>query len=115
MEQFRHQEVTRYVSMTNHMWSGFNLLGHLPTWQRLPADIQDVITRNAAIYVRLQREDQQAANDAARAVLEDDGLVFNDTDPAPFRARLSGVYAAWKERLGTQCWSLLEEAAGRLA
>jgi tripartite ATP-independent transporter DctP family solute receptor len=115
MEQFRHQEVTRYVSMTNHMWSGFNLLGHLPTWQRLPADIRDVITRNAAIYVRLQREDQQAANDAARAVLEDDGLIFNDTDPAPFRARLSGVYAAWKERLGTRCWSLLEEAAGRLA
>lgn len=31
---------------------------------------------------------------------------------APFRRQLSGFYAAWKDRLGTKCWSLLEAAAG---
>ena len=26
----------KYISMTNHMWSGFNQLAHLATWQRCP-------------------------------------------------------------------------------
>src|SRR5258707_9478287 len=29
-------EVTKYVSTTNHMWSGFNLLANLRFWQGLP-------------------------------------------------------------------------------
>ena len=50
-------------------------------------------------------------NTAAHATLARRGLVFNDVDAAPFRAQLSGVYASWKERLGTRCWSLLEQSA----
>jgi tripartite ATP-independent transporter DctP family solute receptor len=110
VELFRLDEVVRYVSMTNHMWSGFNLLAHLPTWKRLPADVTTVIERNVAKYVRLQRRDQAQMNVAARATLARRGLVFNEVDAAPFRARLSGVYAAWKERLGNRCWTLLEDS-----
>jgi tripartite ATP-independent transporter DctP family solute receptor len=55
LEGFKLYEVVKYVSMTNHMWSGYNLMAHLPTWQRLPADLQAVIERNAAKYVRQQR------------------------------------------------------------
>ena len=43
-DQFKLYEVVQYVAMTNHMWSGFNLLAHLPTWQRLPEDIKPVVT-----------------------------------------------------------------------
>jgi TRAP-type transport system periplasmic protein len=114
MELFRHYEVMKYVSMTNHMWSGFNLIAHLPTWNRLPRDIQAAIDRNATKYVRLQREDQAAANTAARATLARH-LRFHEVDAAPFRAALSGVYARWKNTLGARCWSLLEDEAGRLA
>jgi tripartite ATP-independent transporter DctP family solute receptor len=116
MELFRHYEVMKYVSVTNHMWSGFNLLAHLPTWNRLPADVQAAIDRHAATYVRRQREDQEAANRAARGAIAKHGVQINDVaDPAPFRARLSGVYASWRKTLGTKCWSLLEAEAGRLA
>ena len=114
MNLFRHYEVMKYVSMTNHMWSGFNLLGNQAAWRRLPADIQGIIERNAARFVRLQRQDQQAANDAARGAMTQRGLAFNDVDTAPFRARLSGVYASWRQALGTRCWSLLEAEAGPL-
>lgn len=114
MELFRHYEVMKFISMTNHMWSGFNLLAHLPTWNRLPADVRAAIDRNAAKYVRLQRADQEAANRAARASLTRHGLQFNEVDAAPFRASLSGVYASWRKTLGTRCWSLLEAEAGRL-
>jgi TRAP-type C4-dicarboxylate transport system substrate-binding protein len=111
VELFKLDEVVKYVSMTNHMWSGFNLIAHLPTWKRLPGDIMAVIERSAAKYVRLQRKDQQEMNTAAHATLARRGLVFNDVDAAPFRARLAGVYAKWKEQLGRRCWELLRESA----
>jgi len=77
-------------------------------------DIKAVIERNAAKYVRLQRQDQENMNRRLRAELERRGVVFNDVDPAPFRAKLSGLYATRKERLGARCWSLLEAEVGRL-
>jgi tripartite ATP-independent transporter DctP family solute receptor len=110
LELFKLYEVVKYVSMTNHMWSGFNLLAHRPTWTRLPDDIKAVIERNVAKGVRLQRQDQQRMNTTVRLTLAGRGLAFNEVDPAPFRAQLSGLYAAWKAHLGTRCWSLLETA-----
>src|SRR5207253_4721727 len=96
------------------MWSGFNLLAHLPTWRRLPDDVRKIVERNVAIYVRLQRRDQETSNRRLRKELAGRGLVFNDADAKPFRAQLSGVYASWRERLGTKAWSLLEQVSGRL-
>ena len=106
-------EVVKYISMTNHMWSGFNQMAHKPTWDKLPADIRTVIDRNVTNYVRLQRQDQDKANNSLRPELVKRGLVFNDIDPAPFRKQLAPFYAKWKEKLGTKCWSLLEQSAGR--
>ena len=112
VDSFRLYEVVKYISMTSHMWSGFNQMAHLPTWRRLPDDIQQIIERNVAQAVRLQRQDQATANGSLRPELVKRGLAFNDVDPAPFRKQLSGFYKTWREKLGTRCWSLLEEAAG---
>jgi len=111
-DQFKLYEVVRYVAMTDHMWSGFNLLAHLPTWQRIPADLQAVIDRNVAKYVKLQRLDQIAANMRLRTEFAARGLEFNTPDLAPFKKQLAGVYATWKEKLGARCWKLLEDSTG---
>jgi tripartite ATP-independent transporter DctP family solute receptor len=108
VDLFRIYEVVKYVSMTNHMWSGFNLLAHLPTWKDLPGDITAVIARNVTKYVRLQRRDQEQSNARLRTELARRGLLFNDVTPGPFRDKLSGFYRTWRERLGTRGWSLLE-------
>jgi tripartite ATP-independent transporter DctP family solute receptor len=113
IESFRLHEVTKYVSLTNHMWSGFNLLAHLPTWRRLPGDVRGVIERNVARYVRLQRQDQERTNARLVVDLAARGLVFNRVEIEPFRRQLSGFYREWKRMLGNRCWTLLEEAAGR--
>ena len=115
VDLFKIYEVVKYVSMTNHMWSGFNLLAHLPTWTRLPGDITAAIERNVTKYVRLQRRDQELTNARLRTELARRGLLFNEVAPAPFRNKLSGVYGTWKARLGTRCWSLLEATTGSLA
>jgi tripartite ATP-independent transporter DctP family solute receptor len=114
LEGFKLYELVKYVSMTNHMWSGFNLMAHLATWRGLPDDIKAVIERNAVKYVRQQREDQGKLNADLRQSLAARGLVFNDVDQAAFRAKLPRFYATWKEKLSTKCWSLLEAEVGKL-
>ena len=109
-DQFKLYEVVKHVAMTDHMWSGFNLLAHRATWQRIPADLQAIIDRNVAKYVRLQRQDQIAANMRLRTELAARGLEFTTPDPAPFKKQLADVYATWKEKLGSRCWKLLENS-----
>jgi tripartite ATP-independent transporter DctP family solute receptor len=115
MEGFKLNELVKYVSLTNHMWSGFNLMAHLPTWRKLPADAQDTIERNAAKYVRRQRIEQGERNAGLRTRFAAQGIAFNEVDRSAFRARLAGVYASWKERFGAKCWSLLEQEVGTLS
>jgi TRAP-type C4-dicarboxylate transport system substrate-binding protein len=114
LQGFKLYELVKYVSLTNHMWSGFNAMAHPATWNALPADIQDVIERNYTKYVRLQRQEQGAFNASLRDDFAKRGLLFNDTDQAAFRARLPAVYATWKEKLGSRCWSLVEAEVGKL-
>jgi TRAP-type C4-dicarboxylate transport system substrate-binding protein len=111
---FRIYEVVKYVSMTNHMWSGFNQMAHLATWRGLPDDIKEAITRNVTRYVRQQRIDQGNINASLRDRFAVAGLIFNEVDQAPFRARLANVYATWKDKLGSKCWTLLEAEVGKL-
>jgi tripartite ATP-independent transporter DctP family solute receptor len=113
-EVFKLYEVQKHLAMTNHMWSGFNLMANGALWRRLPEDIQAVIERNAATFVRLQRDDQGRFNAGLRTTLAERGMIFNEVDQAPFRARMAPVYAAWREKLGAKCWGLLEGHVGKL-
>ena len=108
-------EVQKYVSMTNHGWSGFNLLASMKLWQRLPSELQAVIERNAVKYVRLQRADHSKLNTEFRSKLAEQGMMFNEADTSSFRSRLSGYYARWKDTVGERSWSLLEGHVGKLA
>jgi tripartite ATP-independent transporter DctP family solute receptor len=114
-ELFHLYEVQKYMSMTNHSWSGFNLLANLKMWQRLPADVRQSIERNAAKFARLQRADTASLNKELRARLTQQGMTFNDADVASFRAKLAPFYAHWKQSIGDRAWSLLEAHVGKLA
>src|SRR2546430_10630710 len=80
MQGYRLDEMIKYVSMTNHMWSGFNLMAHLGTWQRLPDDIKAVVEKNAAIFVRRQRVEQDQLNSSLRDIFAARGIAFNEVD-----------------------------------
>jgi tripartite ATP-independent transporter DctP family solute receptor len=114
LEGFKLYELVKYVSLTNHMWSGFNAMAHPATWKALPDDIRGTIERNITTYVRQQRQDQAALNASLRDDFVKRGLIFNDVDQTAFRAKLPGVYAIWKEKLGSKCWSLVETEVGKL-
>ncbi len=114
VELLKLYEVQKYESLTSHMWSGFNLIANLKAWERLPADVQAVIQRNAARFARLQRADNEALNNTLRTLLADRGMIFNTADAASFKAMLGGYYARWKQEIGQKTWTLLERHVGKL-
>lgn len=114
-ELFKLYEVQKYVSLTNHSWSGFNLIANLKLWQSLPDDVQGVIKRNAAKIAHLQRVDTDTLNIKLRTQLTQQGMLFNETDVSSFRARLGSLYKNWKESVGQRAWKLLESHVGKLS
>jgi tripartite ATP-independent transporter DctP family solute receptor len=108
-------EVTRYMSLTGHMWSGFNLLANLEFWESLPRALQDAVERSVRKHVQRQRAYTDDLNRRLEATLAERGLVFNVADASTFRRKLgAGFYQRWKERFGTRAWSLLQAEAGTL-
>lgn len=107
-------EVQKYISLTNHIWSGFNLIANLKMWQGLPADVQRIIERNAEKYVKLQRNDTDKMNHDLPPRLTQRGMAINQPDAASFRARLGDYYARWKDTIGSKTWALLESHVGKL-
>jgi TRAP-type C4-dicarboxylate transport system substrate-binding protein len=83
-------------------------------WNSLPPDVQNVVTRNAANYTLLQRQDQAKAESVLVKKLQGEGLTFNTPDLAQFRARLAPFYRSQKEQLGATAWGLLEAKVGPL-
>ena len=115
VEVNRLYEVQTHLSLTSHMWSGFNLLANLERWRALPADVRDVVELNAAKYAALQRRETDAMNRSLFAGLAARGMIVNEADAASFRRRLGGFYARWKREFGPAAWSLLEAHTGPLA
>lgn len=108
-------EVQKYLSLTNHMWDGFWLLGNRRAWQALPENHQEVVAKHFNEGAMNQRADVRQLNDGLRADLEGQGFVFNDVDPKPFEDKLreAGFYAEWKKTYGDEAWAILEAAVGR--
>ena len=110
-------EVQKYCSSTNHMWDGFWMLANAAAWQRLPADLQEIVARNWNEAALKQRDDIRKLNDSLQGKLESQGMVFNKPDAEAFRAVLkkAGFYTEWRNKYGQEAWGLLEKYAGGLA
>jgi tripartite ATP-independent transporter DctP family solute receptor len=108
-------EVQKYLSVTNHMWSGFWLVANNDAWTALPPDIQAIVTRNTAKYALLARADTARLNGSLLDKLGRRGMTIDRPDIAGFRGKLSDFYKRWKAEFGPQAWSALEKYSGKLA
>lgn len=115
-ETFKLYDVTHHVSLTHHMWSGFNLIANLGFWRSLPADLREIVLAGVRLHVARQRAHTNALNRNLAVTLAQRGMQFTQPDIATFRARLAGGFnARWKTELGQTAWSLLEAEVGKLA
>ena len=110
-------EVQKYCSMTNHMWDGFWFLANRRAWERLPANLREIVAKNINAAAVKEREDTAKLNATVREELLAKGLIFNQPVVEPFRNKLrsAGFYSEWKGKYGDQAWSLLEKSVGKLA
>ena len=110
-------EVQKFCSLTNHMWDGFWFLANRRAWERLPADVQEIVAREIDRAATEERADIASANTAVRAGLEAKGLAFNEVDTAAFQTRLreAGFYKEWRGKYGEEAWRVLEESVGQIS
>ncbi|MBV8601374.1 MAG: TRAP transporter substrate-binding protein [Candidatus Eremiobacteraeota bacterium] len=107
-------EVQRYLSLTSHMWAGYNLISNAQYWKALPKDIQDVVERNLAKYSTLQRADTINLNNSLADKLRRQGMQVVNPDRDSFKKKLGPYYARWKNEFGQTAWSLLEQYTGKI-
>ena len=110
-------EVQKFCSITNHMWDGFWFLGNKKSFDRLPQDLKDIVTRNINAAGLKERDDVKKLNDSLLADLKGKGMAFNSTDAELFRNKLraAGFYAEWHKKFGEEAWAVLEKYTGKLA
>ena len=117
VQMARLHEVQRHCAMTHHMWDGFWFLANGRAWAALPHEVRQLVLSHVNAAALKQRGDVRRLNARLETQLIEAGMVFNRPDTTPFRAALSraGFYADWKQRLGAETWTLLEQAGGTLA
>ncbi|MFT3720319.1 TRAP transporter substrate-binding protein [Pseudorhodoferax sp.] len=110
-------EVQKYCSLTNHMWDGFWFLANKRAWERLPEDIRAIVAKHINQAGMKERGDIEALNATVQKDLSGKGMVFAQTNPDAFRAKLrdAGFYTEWKNKFGAEAWATLERYTGKLA
>ena len=117
IDSWKFYEVQKYCSLTSHVWDGLWILANTRAFNRLPPDLQEIVSKNINQAAIGQRADLRKLNDGLQATLETQGLQFNRPDPEPFRAKLreAGFYRRWQEKFGPELWAALEKYTGKLA
>ncbi len=110
-------EVQKYCSMTNHQWAGYHVAFNTAAWKRLPPDLQNLAETVFDAAALQERADWVRDDKTVMDKLKGKGLIFNQPDVAPFRAKLreTGFYPDMKKRMGEPGWGLLEKYVGKLA
>jgi tripartite ATP-independent transporter DctP family solute receptor len=117
IEQQKFYEVQKYVSMSDHIWSGYWTLANQDVWNKIPKDLQTIISTEIAKSTLQARNDNVILNRSVRDKLTRRGMLFNEVDKQSFKTKLSssGYYTRWKAEFGDKAWAALEKYANKLA
>ena len=116
IEQQKFYEVQKYISLSNHIWSGYWTLMNVDAWKRLPADVQRIFARELNAATLRARNDNRILNESVADKLRRRGMQINPVQVAGFKAKLvdSKYYDRWKAEFGPGAWSALERYAGKV-
>jgi tripartite ATP-independent transporter DctP family solute receptor len=116
IDQQKFYEVQKYVSMSEHIWSGYWTLFNPDVWKKLGKSYQDIISRELGAAAILARNDNVNLNRSVRDKLIRRGMLFNDVDKNSFKQKLiaANYYQRWKAEFGPTAWTALEKYANKL-
>lgn len=86
------QDVQKYLAITNHKYECKNMIFSLSTWNKLPADLQELLLEAAKIYGDEHRKAIVDSADSMLAELEAAGMEVSRPDTAAFQEATAGVY-----------------------
>ncbi|WP_027488116.1 TRAP transporter substrate-binding protein [Allorhizobium undicola] len=109
-------EVQKSISLTNHVWDGYWVLGNKNAFARLPKDVQDIIISEFDRSALDQRSDIARLSESLKTDLKAKGINLIDVQQDDFRTVLGSTsfYADWKQKYGDDAWKSLEKVSGPL-
>jgi tripartite ATP-independent transporter DctP family solute receptor len=103
IDSSKYNEVTKYLSLTNHTYSMIALLISKKTMDKLPADLREVVREAGKTALGAQRVAAGANAKALVGALEKKGMKVNVvTDIVPFRNSVKPVYEKFKSSIGAE-------------
>jgi TRAP-type C4-dicarboxylate transport system substrate-binding protein len=101
IDQNKYYEVTKYLSLTGHIYSMIGLLMAKRSFDRLPADLKTAVQEAATEATRAQRAANAAANAGLLESLRRHGMQVNEVaDKAAFRRGVLPMYEAFRGQIG---------------
>ncbi|MBR0673322.1 TRAP transporter substrate-binding protein [Neoroseomonas soli] len=101
IEQNKYYEVTKYLSLTGHIYSMIGLLMAKRSFDRLPADLKGPVQEAAAEAIRAQRTANAAANTGFLESLRRHGMQINEVpDKTAFRRGVLPMYESFRGQIG---------------
>lgn len=103
IDSSKYDEVTKYLSMTNHTYSMIALLMSKKTFDKLPPDLQQAVREAGKTAVGAQRIAAGANAKELVGVLEKKGMKVNTVaDVTPFRNSVKPMYEKFKSSIGAE-------------
>jgi tripartite ATP-independent transporter DctP family solute receptor len=96
----RFYEVTKYVSLTNHMYVVVALIFSRKIFDRLPPDVQEVVAKAGRASIATEREAMAAQTATALDELKALGLEFIEVERDLFREKTEPVYRNNANKVG---------------
>lgn len=109
-------EVQKSCSLTGHVWDGYWVLANKRSFQKLPADLQQIIQRELDKSATEQRADIAKLSGTLTTDLKAKGVNIITVAQDDFRKKLASTpfYSEWKTKYGATAWDLLEKVSGKL-
>lgn len=101
-----HYEVCKHYSLDEHTTIPDVVLISMKTWNKLPADVQQMVQEAADESVQYQRQLWNETTENALKTVQERGVKVYHPEKAPFREKVKPMHESYK---GTEVGDLIEE------
>lgn len=110
IKEFSFDEVQKFISLTNHVYSPITLAMNGDTWDSLPTELQEQAVAAAMAAAEATRELSDDSDAKLVAEFEEAGVAVNAPDLAPFKVAAEPINAEIAAIVGPDFMNLVIEA-----
>lgn len=105
-------EVTKYMTLTSHVYGVYAFVINDDFYQTLPEDLQEILNEEAQKWAEIEREMNQQQEEEGRKVVEENGVKItelSDEQFNQFRDLAVPVVEGYRDTVGAEVYDLLME------